>query len=868
MAALAAGIVLATALSAPLVGAATRARYGGPISSARTVEVVVDGVSLIVRSPSLPRATFVASRPDDALQGAVAVSQLPYREFSVRAYPFGAPAALEGIGAVEPQALPAYRAKGPGRVIRALEVPAMVFGHRIEGSVRVVDVGLGDRRQPTEVVSWLTDEGGRLWIIRSAGPLPRTRGAEADFAAGTSISANNAVERAPGPRTELARVGGAPAARPRVTVVPRVSVDPPAVHAPRWWSGVCDVNNHPGSFPLSNWDGLTACGPGVNRGGMDVAVSFFPGAWGELEWECVELSMRWMYLEYGVRPYAANGAEVVANYTKADGGDLMQIVNDGSTVPRPGDVLSLEPISSDGHTAVVTATNVRHGHGTVSVLEQNMNGGNGTNTLSVVGNVVQPDFGMPVTEWLQSPNAVAPGAANADPADLVRDGGLNHADGGGWRTERGSRFAIMSRGRIGTRPYEGNGFGMMSTSLAGGGIYQDISFAVTAGESFCADAEVVTAGRRSKGRGIMTIWLLGTTARESSQVKFGPLPGGNRWTSRSTCVTATRAHSDIRIQFYDDPKTPPVGIDAVDVHQSLVDDGGFNLADGGGWRAARGSRLAVYPAGRLATSPYEGNGFAVVSTSMRGGGIYQDVPFAVRPGESFCADAEVVTAGRGRRVAGNLTIWLRGTSSRQSSRVRFGPLPGENRWTSVSTCVTATRPHSDIRVQFYDSPRTQRLAVDAVDLYRSLVANGGLNHADGGRWRAERGSGFAIESAGKFSTRPYEGDGFGVTSTSVAGGGIYEDIAFAVTAGESFCADAEVVTAGLRAGAGGNLAIWLIGESRSQSSTVRFEDLPGRNRWSHISTCVTATSPHSDIRVQFYDSPGTPRLGIDAVDVR
>ena len=870
IAAIAAGITLAGALVVPLVEAVARAGGAPAVEASRTAGVVVAGVSLVVHSPSLPEAAFVASKPGAPLQGAAAVTQVPYREFSIRAYSYGSPAPAEGIGVVDPQDLAAYRSIGAGRLVRSLQLPAKVFGHRVEGSVRVVDVGLGRRHQPTEVVSWLTDAGGQLWVIRAAGPLPGDRRAEADFTAGTWISAKNLVQA-----STLARRGSSVAATedsswamgPAIAV-PHESVDPPPVRTPGWWSGVCDVNNHPGSFPLSSWDGLTACGPGVNRGGEDVAVSFFPGAWGELEWECVELSMRWLYLEYGVRPYAANGSGVVANYTKADGGDLEQIANDGASVPLPGDVLSMEPTSTEGHTAVVTATNVVHGNGTISILEQNMNGGNGTNTLSVVGNIVEPDFGMAVTEWLQSPNAIAAGAPTPGEADLVQDGGFNRADGGGWRTGRGSHLATMSRGRIVTRPYEGNGFAVTYASAAGGGIYQDIPFPVSAGQSFCADAEVVSAGLRSGATGTMTIWLLGTSRTQSSGVRFGPLPGGNQWTRKSTCVTATRAHSDVRIQFYEAPKTPALGIDAVDVHESLVANGGFNHADGGHWRTMRGARLAVYSARNLATRPYEGNGFGVTKTSLVGGGIYQDIPLAIGAGESFCADAEVVSVGKRPGAGGELAIWLRGSTREQSSRIRFGSLPARNGWTPVSACVTATSRHSDIRVQFYDDPRTPKLGIDAVDVHQSFVANGGFNRAHVRHWRAGRDSDFAIEPAGKFATRPYAGNGFGVTSTSRLGGGVYQDVRFPVIAGESFCADAEVVTAGKRSGASGNLTIWLLGRSANQSSTVDFGPLPGHSRWTHVSACVTATSPHSDVRIQFYDNPGTSRLGIDAVDVR
>ena len=86
-----------------------------------------------------------------------------------------------------------------------------------------------------------------------------------------------------------------------------------SVALPSWWNdGTCDPGNVPESKALgASWHGLVACGPGPTEGGSDHVVSFFPGAWGELEWECVELSMRWMYLAWGVNPYPADGWDVV-----------------------------------------------------------------------------------------------------------------------------------------------------------------------------------------------------------------------------------------------------------------------------------------------------------------------------------------------------------------------------------------------------------------------------------------------------------------------------------------------------------------------------------------------------------------------------
>src|SRR4051794_12681298 len=147
--------------------------------------------------------------------------------------------------------------------------------------------------------------------------------------------------------------------------------------APSWWSGSCDSGNYSGAHPLgASYRGVDVCGP---RPGADGAsnrlVRFYDGAWGELEWQCVELSMRFMYVAYGVSPYGADGKDVVDNYTTASGGGLVRIGNGSvGTAPAPGDVLSFGPTSTSalGHTGVVESVNVDgSGNGSIRILSQN-----------------------------------------------------------------------------------------------------------------------------------------------------------------------------------------------------------------------------------------------------------------------------------------------------------------------------------------------------------------------------------------------------------------------------------------------------------------------------------------------------------------
>jgi len=214
----------------------------------------------------------------------------------------------------------------------------------------------------------------------------------------------------------LDAVANGASSKPAVALVVRPVhvVDRRNVETPGWWTGgPCDPTNYPGSHPLAaSWHGLVACGPGPTQGGSDHPVAFFPGAWGEFEWECVELSMRWMYLAWGVNPYPANGWDVVRDYNfgsyKAKfnpNGPQLIVVKNGviGAVPQPGDVISVARSETNvfGHTAVVTANAVdASGDGTITIIQQNGGTGNDGWATYPVSNWVVGDG---VSDWLHNP---------------------------------------------------------------------------------------------------------------------------------------------------------------------------------------------------------------------------------------------------------------------------------------------------------------------------------------------------------------------------------------------------------------------------------------------------------------------------------
>jgi CHAP domain len=199
----------------------------------------------------------------------------------------------------------------------------------------------------------------------------------------------------------------APPAPPRLTVPAGATGTIPA---PPWWSGACDGGNYAGAQPLgASYRGVAVCGP---RPGADHApdrlVRFYAGAWGEQEWECVELAMRYLYLAYGVSPYNANGKDVYANYSTAAGGGLVKIA-DGTPgqPPAPGDVITFGALASVplGHVGVVESVSMDvNGNGSIRILSQN-DTTDGWRTLAVHSwSVDGATAGVgPTVGWLHKP---------------------------------------------------------------------------------------------------------------------------------------------------------------------------------------------------------------------------------------------------------------------------------------------------------------------------------------------------------------------------------------------------------------------------------------------------------------------------------
>ncbi|MBO0730508.1 MAG: CHAP domain-containing protein, partial [Acidimicrobiaceae bacterium] len=433
-------LLIAAILGAAILYAATEAGAQPGVRAAPTggtVTFTLDGVDLTLSSPMLPGPPFVTSRPGSANQVASSSVVDPYRDVIITAVPFGTTPGTEKVPRAHSGDQQSYRSSlvqdRSSQGARPAPGPdASLFGHDTSSVVSRLELHLdGPQLQPTVIVEWVAQAGPRMWILRVSEQL--TAGEDVNqVVAGlsgvtlTSPDPNHRSSVAPSPSpppptppSGASPSPGAPSPSPSVrpsstpagTAIPAVTQSlvrpvsagraetPNSAPAPPWWSGTCDSVHNPGSFPLgSSYDGVAACGPLPIDGATDNLVQFFSGAWGEYEWECVELVMRYLYLVDGVAPYSANGSQVVWNYT----GTALTPIGNGiaGKAPVPGDVLSYGSTSTNGHTSIVSSSSVNgSGNGTVTVVEQN-NTTDGTTTMQVSNWVVQGNP-YPVSGWLQ-----------------------------------------------------------------------------------------------------------------------------------------------------------------------------------------------------------------------------------------------------------------------------------------------------------------------------------------------------------------------------------------------------------------------------------------------------------------------------------
>ncbi|MBA2286532.1 MAG: hypothetical protein H0W02_13720 [Ktedonobacteraceae bacterium] len=417
-------LVCATMLSIiPASGVAHAAASNSRVSLLQS-SFTLDGVTLSLNSASIP-GKFVVSPGDDMIQMASSVASHPYREMDIEAIPFNVapplealPIAHSGEAGLYRSLLHQYRASHGGHLIA--NVPAVtLFGRQIRGEANLLNLQL-DGRQPQDAVvtEYVTEAGGRLWLMRMVrGLASKDLGRESASRASAgflnslaTVSVSSATLNKPS--TLIASLSQPHAHSQLSTRSPNPRLAP-SVPFPSWWNGVCNYYNFLRDTGWESWQmngglaGVYPCGPRPWAGGPNHPVNFYSGSWGALEFQCVELSLRWMYLAWGVTPYPGNGNGMVSNFAVYHSNltsRIKEVYNSPGCClfPVPGDVVSYCSACSAGHTSVVMSSNVDgNGNGSVTVMEENATH-NGMETLGVSNYYLQASSPGPVYGWLHN----------------------------------------------------------------------------------------------------------------------------------------------------------------------------------------------------------------------------------------------------------------------------------------------------------------------------------------------------------------------------------------------------------------------------------------------------------------------------------
>ena len=412
-------------------------------------------------------------------------------------------------------------------------------------------------------------------------------------------------------------------------------------------------------------------------------------------------------------------------------------------------------------------------------------------------------------------------------------------------------------------------YGATNTTSSGGGIYQDVAFNTSAGQLVCASAWLRTQLPATGASGTFSLYLRGTSAVNAGATTYSGLGNLGSWTQAQTCVEATGSHSSLRIQLYPAPGSPTTEVDDVNVNLSLAANGGFENGTGP-WEPYPGtkSNYLVYANAPGAPPAYAGSHFAATNTSSSGGGLIEDVPLNTTAGQTVCGSARVRTEYPNTGASGGFALWLTGTSTHDGSSVRYANLPDGNSWSLVQTCVEATGSHTTLRVQFYPTVGSPTVEIDDVDVDESLAVNGGFEDG-GGPWQAYPGthSNYVVYANSPGAPPAYGGTHFAATNTTSSGGGVIQDIPLKTSAGQTVCGSAELRTEYPSTGAAGTFALWLTGGAAHESGSARYTDLGDGGDWSEAQACVEATGSHTNLRVQFYPTPGSPATEMDDVNV-
>ncbi len=416
-------VAAAIVLSVPFAAGAVTPALGNAATAAQRVAFTIDNVKLSVPH-AIATGAVLSGQPGDATQETTIVSAGGARSFSIIAVPYGTrpgtedalPLARAGGATAYRNALATYRtaARQNPRSGPSISLFGAVVASVLSVRTERLDGVRGTLVRDVVTIEWVTETPGRLWVVRMlqfVSPAA-TRVTESRFQndlAGIDVRAESSLKV---PTTVLRDIEETVPSALAPALTRQIIMPALATTKPPNYSDACDTANYDRKSGSSNWrnylgqtyQGVPACGPRPAYGGIDETATLYNGApWGVLQFECVELSLRWMYLAYGTPPYSGNGDQLYSNYNAGRGGRYLYKVQNTPGppyYPHGGAVLSYETGGTGGHTSVVINSSADgNGNGWVDVMEQNAAYG-GYARLSMTNYQVASNYGGYLIGWL------------------------------------------------------------------------------------------------------------------------------------------------------------------------------------------------------------------------------------------------------------------------------------------------------------------------------------------------------------------------------------------------------------------------------------------------------------------------------------
>lgn len=613
---------------------------------------------------------------------------------------------------------------------------------------------------------------------------------------------------------------------------------PASLPTPYWWSGTCDANNDPGSVPLgATLLGMPACGP-IGRS----QPVLFPGNVTEYEWQCAELSMRYLFLAFHQNAYQANGSQVVQNYP----GSLLVRIPNGTQgqAPAVGDVLSYGPLSGGGHTSVVTAVSYASpGNGTITVIEQNASS-NSSYQISVVGWWVQNTYGYQITQWLHWPLF-----------NLLTNASFETGDNTGWFKNNNAGNVAMQVYADASWAKEGTDYLEMNTSQSNGSVAQDVAIPPAPANSYTFSIWV----RSRDGNpfaGTLALWGRGGN-QENNSTSF---LAGPTWTLISAPLNPRQTgNTSLRAEIYMVSTGRNLDVDGAQLINAGLTNASFETGTTTGWFKSNNKDNVAWAVYQDSSWAREGSYYMEMNTSLSNGSVAQDLVMPPLAGTSYTFSIWVRSRD-GNPFSGSLVLWTRGgTDEHRTTAFTAG-----SAWILVSVAVNPIQNNNTgLRAEIYITSTGRNLDVDGAQLVNAGLTNSSFETGDPTGWFKSNLGGSVSWWVIQDPSWAVEGSYYMEISTSRSNASIAQDMSISPAPGSSY-----TFSIWVRSRDGnpfsGTLVLWALGGSNEGQSTA-FTAGPA---WTFVSAPVNPKQGgHTSLRAEIYMTSTARDLDLDAASL-